>query len=424
MSSSEARSKRANDEAGTSFLFNPKHPTFQRDPYEHYRRLRERAPVHRNFMGIWVAASYEHVRSVLRDARFRSRDIPTQLQNKSEMLKRLEGASGGHAAFANLFQHSRLWLTFLEGSDHSRIRRLVAKAFQQRAVESLRPMIRDAAVGLLAPLRDRGEFDLMKEFSYVLPMGVIASTLGVPRTDIPKIAAWTEIFTRIFDPLMSLEEYMPLEQASVSAMGYFRSLIEERRHAPADDLLSALIQAGDDTETLTEDEIIAVCILLFSAGSETSGNLFGTGTLALLRNPTQLALLRRRPDLIANAVEELLRYDAPLQMTSRTALEDLELAGERIKKHEQIYLLIGSANRDPAQFEQAEELNVERAAIPHLSFSAGPHFCLGATLARVEAQEGFRAILELFPNLTLPSDEVEWSTHTVVRGLKALPVRV
>lgn len=405
-----------------AFLFNPKHPTFRRDRYLHYKRLREEAPIHRNFMGIWVTGTYAHVRGILRDARFRSKDIPYQLEKKTEMLGRLD-PSARVTDLSNLFSHSRLWMAFLEGEHHARVRRLVAKAFQIRALESLRPMIRETARELLSPLRERTEFELMREFSFTLPMTIIAATLGVPRKDLPLIGSWTEIFTRILDPLMSVEEYEPLDRVSVEAIRYFGALADQRRREPQADLLTALVQARDEADALTEMEIIGICIMLFAAGSETSGNLFGAGTYSLLRNPDQLALLRARPDLVPSAVEELLRFDSPLQMTSRTALEDVEWGGVTIRKGEQIYLILGSANRDPAQFEDPDRLNIERQDNPHVAFSAGPHFCVGAMLARIEAQEGFRAILDLFPTLELVNDEVEWLDHTVVRGPIALRLK-
>jgi cytochrome P450 len=339
------------------------------------------------------------------------------------MVRRLQVADDPDADLRNLLQHSLHWLAFIEPPDHTRLRRLVAKAFQQRSAESMRSFARSAAEELLAPLRRRGSGDLMKEFATPLPMRVIAATLGVPMRDLSQLARWTEVLARIFDPLMSLEEYVHLDCASAEAIRYFTVLIAARRSEPQSDLLSALVQARDDQDALTDDELIAVCILLFCAGSETTSNLLGMGTLALLRDPEQLVRLRSDPALYPAAVEELLRFDAPLQMTSRTATEDLELAGNTVRQGEQVYLLIGSANRDSMMFTAPDRLDVGRAENPHLSFAAGHHFCLGASLARIEAQEGLRVLLEMSPDMQLATDSISWRAHTVLRGLQSLPIR-
>jgi cytochrome P450 len=409
--------------SGADFLFNPRAPGFNDDPYSQYRRLRELAPMHRNFMGIWVVADHATARGVLRDPRFRSRDIPAQIAKKGPMVRRLRVDDSG-SDLSHLLQHSLHWLAFIEPPDHTRLRKLVAKAFQQRSAESMRPYARTIAEELLAPLRGRVDVDLMKEFAVQLPMRVIAATLGVPQNDLPELARWTEVLARIFDPLMSLEDYVLLDRASAEAIRYFVALIAVRRAEPQTDLLSALVHARDDQDALTDNELIAVCILLFCAGSETTSNLLGMGTLALLKNPEQIARLKNDPTLYPNAVEELLRYDAPLQMTSRTATENVELAGNVVRSGEQVYLLIGSANRDPSAFSAPEQLDVGRVDNPHLSFAAGHHFCLGASLARIEAQEGLRVLFEMHPNMQLASETFSWRAHTVLRGLNALPVRL
>jgi cytochrome P450 len=347
-----------------------------------------------------------------------------QIAKKGQMAQLLR-VDNSDTKLSHLLRHSLRWLAFIEPPDHTRLRKLVAKAFQQRSAESMREYARKVAENLLTGLRERGQFDLMSEFAEQLPMQVIATTLGVPLDDLPQLSRWTKILARIFDPLMPLEEYVRLDRASAEAIQYFESLIAARHADPRPDLLSALVHARDNDEVLTNDELIGVCILLFCAGSETTSNLLGMGTLALLRNPAQLARLRDDPALYPSAVEELLRYDAPLQMTSRTALEDLQLAGENIGKGEQVYLVIGSANRDPQAFVEPESLDVGRLDNPHLSFGAGHHFCLGASLARVEAQEGLQVLIEMCPNLRLGSGNhaVSWRAHTVLRGLDALHVQ-
>jgi cytochrome P450 len=224
---------------------------------------------------------------------------------------------------------------------------------------------------------------------------------------------------------MSLEEYETLDRASREFMDYLRLLIERRRRAPQDDLITALIQAHDEEEQLTEDELVSVCILIFGAGEETMVNLLGNGTLALMSNRDKLNDLRRRPEITPSAVEELLRYDAPLQMTSRTALEDIELGGKHIRKGDQLYIAIGSANRDPEAYVNPDELELEREKNHHMAFADGHHLCVGAPLARVEGQEAFRVLLEMIPDIELAvnASDLRWRDHIVLRGLTRLPVK-
>jgi hypothetical protein len=321
-----------------------------------------------------------------------------------------------------LIANSQHWFAFLEPPDHTRLRSLVSKAFGQKSAESMRPYVRKCAQELLGRVRAHGRMDVMKDFACILPLNVIATMLGVPPADFPRLVAWTERLARIFDPLTSLEELATLDHASQEFMEYLRMLIALRRAQPEDDLLSALIAAQDESGRLSESELVSVCILIFGAGEETMVNLIGNGTLALIRHPDQMEFLRAHPEVMPKAVEEFLRYDAPLQMTSRTALHDAELGGKQIRKGDQLYLALASGNRDPEQFAAPDELDVTREKNHHLSFAAGHHLCVGAPLARVEAQEAFGVMLETLRDMELATDSLGWRDHTVLRGLTALPV--
>jgi len=407
----------------TALLFNPRDPQFNADPYRHYRRLREEDPIHRSPLGVWFLGRYEDVRHVLRDSHFAVKDIPAQIARKSDILQRTRVSANQPADLAALHRNSRWWLSFIEPPDHTRIRRLVHKAFHQRTVEALRQAARGCAQSLIDDIRSRGSMDLIADFARVLPSRMIAALLGVPPQDLPLLVRLTEQISRILDPLMSLEEYGLLDRASHDFSAYLQRLIDARREHPREDLITALIQAQEERDALSDDEMISTCILLFAAGSETTVNLIGNGMLALLRDPERMQELAGNPALAPQAVEELLRYDAPLQMTSRVALEDVPFGEKIIRRGEQVYAVVGSANRDPRVFANPDELSFQRERNHHLAFAAGHHLCLGAALARIEGQEAIGALVERLPDLQIACTEVQWRAHIVLRGLARLPVR-
>jgi cytochrome P450 len=406
-----------------AILFNPGDPQFNADPYRHYRRLRQEDPVHRSPLGVWFLARYEDARLILRDRRFVVWDIPAQVEKKSGILKRalLSGSQPAH--LDNLTVAIRHWLSFIEPPAHTRIRRLVSDAFRQRTVEELRERVRESANELLDSVRPSGRMDVIADFARLLPSKVIATLLGVPTEDMSRLIGLTEQVSRIFDPLMSLEQYGLLDGAALEFAAYLRQLIKLRRAHPQPDLITALVQAQEQQDALSDDELISTCVLLFSAGSETTVNLIGNGVLALLQNPDKMAYLREHPQILPQAVEEFLRYDAPLQMTSRTAIEDVPIGNKVIHEGEQAYAVVGSANRDPDVFADPDELVFDRASNHHLSFAAGHHLCLGAPLARLEGQEAIGAVLERLKDVQLVGDLPGWRAHVVLRGLNGLPVR-
>jgi cytochrome P450 len=266
--------------------------------------------------------------------------------------------------------------------------------------------------------------DLMKDFACLLPLNVIARLIGIPSEAFPRTVKWTERLARIFDPLVSLEELGTLDRASGEFMAFLGNLIQERRREPQRDLISdlCLSDCGQDPP-LTDEEIAAVCILVFAAGEETMVNLLGNGTVALSKHPDQRQYLLQHPEALPGAVDELLRYDAPLQITSRTALGDFEVGGKHIHAGDQVYLAIGSANRDPERWEQADNLVLERKHNLHMAFADGHHLCVGAQLARIEGEEAFRVLLEMVPNMSVDTENLHWRPHMVLRGLTSLPVR-
>jgi cytochrome P450 len=406
--------------ASPRLFFNPRDPSFNKNPYVHYKRLRDEDPVHRSPLGTWFLGKYAHVRGTLKDRRFSVQDVPGQLRKRNELLKTRRISPNQPDNLDALIANSENWFAFLEAPNHTRLRNLVSSAFHQRQVENMRARIRQCADELLDRVHGQDTVDLMADFANLLPQRVIATLLGLPPDDFPKCVAWANVIGRIFDPLVSLEEYADLNQCSIEFMDYLRSLIAQRRAEPEEDLISALIQARDKGDRLSEAELVSIIIINFGAGEETVVSMLGNGCLALMNNPEQCRHLMSKSELMPNAVEEILRYDAPLQMTSRTALEDVEIAEKVIRKGDQVYLALGSANRDPEQFEDPDTLNIERERPHHMSFADGHHYCVGAQLARIEGQEAFAAVFERYPNLTMLDQELTYRDHTVLRCMNHL----
>jgi hypothetical protein len=246
--------------------------------------------------------------------------------------------------------------------------------------------------------------------------------LGVPAADSYKLARWSNEMSRIIDPLMSLEDYDELNQVAVEFTDYFRALIGERQKRPQDDLISALIQAREKEDKLSEEELLSVCMLLFVTGEETTVHTIGNGMLALLRQPDQLDLLRQQPNIIQSAVEEILRYDSPVQQTARIAVEDVEIDGKIIHSGDNVLVSIGAANRDPTVFPNPDQLDLTREPNRHLAFGDGLHYCLGAPLARLQGQIAIDTLVRRLPNMTLNTDQLEWRKNINIRGLKSLSV--
>ena len=389
--------------------FNPLDPEVVADPYPTYHRLRKEAPVYHSPLGFWVLTRYDDVVSALRDPRLIKEPLAAFVAARMGTPVPAMGVS----------------MLDRDPPDHTRLRSLVSKAFTPRVVEGLRPKIQHIVDGLLAKVEANGSMDLIEEFAYPLPVSVICQMLGVPVEDSDRFRGWSLDIARGLDGIL-LPPDSPIRGRSIEsrrALGaYFRELIAERRAAPRADLLSSLIAVEEAGDTLNEEELLATCILLLIAGHETTVNLIGNGTLALLRHPDQLRRLREDPSLIGTAVEELLRFDGPVQRTARIPDADVTFGGTTIGKGELVMPFIGAADRDPAQFPDPDRLDIGRTDNRHIAFGWGIHFCLGAPLARVEGQIAINTLLQRFPKLALATERPEYRQSLTLRGLTSLPV--
>ncbi|WP_443134983.1 cytochrome P450 [Kitasatospora sp. CB01950] len=399
-------------------VFDPWSAEFVAHPYPAYAALREQSPVvHYGPSDQWLVSRYADVNALLRDRRLGR----TYTHRFSHEEFGQPAPNPAHEPFHTLNDHG---LLDLEGPDHTRIRRLVAKAFTPRMVESLRPTVRRLAGELVDDLLADGGGDLIAKVAEPLPVAVIAEMLGVPEPDRHLLRPWSADITGMFELNPDEDTARRAVTASLEFSAYLRELIRRRREEPGTDLISALAQAAEDGQVLSEQEMISTCVLLLNAGHEATVNTTGNGWWALLRNPGELARLRGAVDeLLPTAVEELMRYDTPLQMFERWVLEDIEVGGVTIPRGAEVALLFGSANRDPERFTDPDRLDLGRADNPHITFGAGIHFCLGAPLARLELTESYGALLRKAPGLTLVR-EPEWNPGYVIRGLKELLVEV
>jgi pimeloyl-[acyl-carrier protein] synthase len=395
--------------------FNPFHPEFYQNPYPMYHRLRSEEPIHKSVMGMWVLTRYIDVKAVLWDPRFRTDQLPKRLAEKGQRIEQLE--------FDSLTIAISKWLLFLDPPDHTRLRRIASKALLHWTGERIRPLICTTVEELLSKVRYTGFMDIIADFASPLPTIVIAKMLGVPEADHNQLHRWSdELFHHIFEPLISLEGYEYLNQISQKFIEYFQGLIAEREKNPQDDLLSFLIAGRDQGEHLSEDELLSICIVLFSAGEQTTSNLIGNGMLALLRHPEQMEKLKQEPNIIQSAVEELLRYDSSTQIVAREAIEDVVIGDQTIRSGEQVFLCLGAANRDPAQFPNPDCLDFTRSENCHLAFGSGIHYCVAAAQARSQGQIAINALVQQLPNLRFQTETLEWRKHMILRSLKALPV--
>jgi cytochrome P450 len=395
-------------------LFNPLAPEFIRNPYPHYERMRTNDPVHLTPLGMYVASRHAEVSLVMRDKRF-----------GKDFVERTIRRYGPDIMEEPVFRSMSHWMLQQDPPDHTRLRGLVVKAFTARRVEDMRPRIQQIVDETLDRIIPQGKMDLIEDFAFRLPVTIICDMLGIPEEHREAFYAGSRDGGRLLDPVpLSKEEIQQGNAGNAMAAMYFKQLFELRRKHPGDDLTTQLVQAEEGGSKLSNEELTANIILLFGAGHETTVNLIGNGLLALHRNPDQLALLKANPGLITNAIEEFLRYDSSVQMTGRVALEDIEdLGGRRIPRGESVLCLLGSANHDPAVYpDRPERLDITRPNVKPLSFGGGIHFCLGAQLARIEAEIAISTLLRRLPDLRLDDAEnPEWRPTFVLRGLKRLP---
>src|ERR1051326_5325181 len=392
-------------------------PRFLADPYRFYRLLRERAPVWRSPTGLWVLTRYADCAAVMKDPRF-GHDFENKLSDSRGRDDLLD-----EPAYRGL----RLSMLVRAPPDHTRLRGLVAKAFTARRLEEMRPKIAALVEALLDKVEPRRRMDVIADFARPLPVLVICELLGIPEEDRPRFLSGYRVSGRTLDPTpLTRQELDEVNAIAVRNRAYFEDLFERRRDADGDDLITALLHVRDEQDgRLTPDELAANIGLLFGAGHETTTHLIGNGLLALHRHPEQWRKLVAEPALAGNAVEELLRYDSSVQLTSRKAFEDVTLAdGTIVRRGESVMCLLGAANRDPEVFADPEALDISRKNVRPLSFGGGIHHCLGAQLARIESEIAFRRLAQRLPGLTL--DDVEhpgWKATITLRGLTALPAR-
>lgn len=393
-------------------------PAHKADPFPFYAGLRDASPVHKVNLpagqSAWLVTRFDDVAAVLKDERF-AKDKYNALTPEQ---------AGKEPWMPPLFRPLTRNMLDLDPPDHTRLRALVSKAFTPRIVELLRPGIEALAERLLDGLRGRAGFDLIRDFALPIPTAVIADMLGVPPADRHRFHRWSNaIVSTDPSPVGMLRAVPPVW----SFLRYIRQLVQRKRAAPADDLLTALVQAEEAGDRLSEDELVAMTFLLLVAGHETTVNLLGNGIQALLDHPDQLARVREDPRLVKPAVEELLRFAGPLETaTERFAREDVVVAGVTIPRGSLVLAAVASANRDMRQFPDADRLDVSREPNRHLAFGLGPHFCPGAPLARLEAQVAIAALLRRVTCFrpALSRGALRWRRGLAIRGMEALPVTV
>ena len=390
--------------------YNPLSSSLHANPYPKYRQLREKDPVHRSpMLGGWVLTRYDDIDSVLRDwKRFSSGDDSRRRRNQDN----------------HPFANEPPSMLFTDPPDHTRLRGLVSKAFTPRSIGAMGPRVREIVDELLDEIDESGEVDIIDALAFPLPMIVIAEMLGVPAKDRDRFRAWSAPVARTLEPTITQDELHNAAEAAKELQAYFEQLIAVRRDAPGEDLMSLLIAAEEEGDSLSQAELLVTLRLLLVAGNETTTNLIANGLLALLDHPEQLARLREQPTLIDSAIDELLRFDSPVQTDGRTAIENLEISGHTIRAGEQVLLLLGAANRDPNHFADPEELDIGREDTSHIAFGRGLHHCLGAPLARLEAAAPLQALLARFSRIELAGDRPRFKDHIVLRGLESLPVHL
>ena len=403
-------------EANASVLsgFNPMSPEFINDPYPVYATLREHAPVFKTPLGFWVVALHQHVSVLVKDRHF-----------GKQFQKRISLRHGEAYLREPAIRSLSQMMLVQDPPVHSRLRGLVTKAFTTRSIDALRPRIEQLANSLIDEVIGAGEMDVIADFAHKLPVQVICDMLGIPESHRENFTRGSQVSGRLIDPApLTPEELASANGRTQASQSYFKSLFELRRADPGNDLTSLLVAAEEAGDSLSDEELTANIMLLFGAGHETSSNLIGNGLLALHHNPAQLTLMQKGDINWPDAIEELLRYDSSVQLTSRMSAEPVQFGDVEIPSDEQIVGLLGSANRDPAVYDRPEELDLTRSGVRAMSFGGGIHICLGARLARLEGEIAFKTLMHRIPDLELPQkDAPSWRKTLTLRGLETLPAR-
>lgn len=388
------------------------------NPYPTYAGMHEEGPLHYVDVGskwaVWAIFSHAECSAIAKDPRLSAK-------RAQQMLLPLPFSS--HAEFSELARMLGLWLIFMDPPEHTRLRKLMNKGFSPAAIEGLRPQVEAIVDQMLGSLGHGSEIDLMREFANPMPVRIISAMLGVPQELHETFVNWSRAIA-VFrgSPDRTVEQARAAQDALVQMTEFFRKAVAERRRNKGNDLISLLIDIEEDGEVLTEEELYAQCIALLFAGHETTRNLIGNGMYTLLQHPEETTELREKPEIIRTAVEEILRYESPVQFTARVLKEEIEVCGQRIPAKWSILCMLGAANRDPKQFKEPNRLNLKRLNNQHLAFSAGPHFCIGSQLARLEGQIAILKLAQRFPEMKLTGPKPEWAATFGFRGLKSLPV--
>lgn len=395
----------------------PEDPATLADPYPLFARMRDEDPCHWSpRLKSWVLTRYEDVRGVLLD---RDRLSSDRLRPFFASLPGPEAARIG-----DIVRYLSLWMVFKDPPDHTRLRRLAGKVFHVKSMHGMRPQVESISAWLIDRIGDRREFDFIAEYAGPLPCLVIMAMLGVPREELARVKRMSDDMALfIGSSRTSPQKYDTAEAATREMAAFFLELIQERRGAPRPDLLSELVHLRDGEDRLTEDELVAMCILLLFAGHETTTNHIANGLLALMRFPDQMERLRADPSLANQAVEELLRFDGPSGAQVRLVEEPYELHGRTMAPGQRMFLMLNAANRDPRAYTDPDRVDIERDEAPHLAFGWGMHICLGFPLARTEGQVAFPALLARFRSIEPATDGTTWINSLVFRGMHALPVR-
>ncbi len=388
-------------------------PDIFTDPYPLYHRLRSKYPIHLDsHLGCWVVTSYSDVALALANG-----NLSSERARRGVALR-----EKGWMEVSPLFKHISNLMFFTDPPKHTQIRSLMSKAFSVHMIDKWRPRIQEITNQLLDAVYNKGYMDIIQDIANPLPIKVIADMLGVPSHEQAQFKIWSDDLAYFLGNQPSLSQYVKIMHSVQSFMEYFREVVKHHRVYPKDDLVNALIHAEDRGVVLTEDELLINCVGLFAGGHETTTNLIGNGLLALLRNRNELQRLQNDPSLVVNAIEELLRYDSPVQFTGRIAKRTTEIGGKKIYEGQSVMLMLGSANRDPLKFQNPDYFDISRQDNRHLAFGHNIHYCIGAALARIEAQIAIRTILQRMPNLQLASAPLKWQENLSFHGLKNLYV--
>lgn len=388
------------------------------DPYPTYTRLLEEGPLHYVDVGskwaVWSVFSHAECSAMAKDPRCSAKRAQQQL---------LALPLSRQAEFSELARMLGLWLIFMDPPEHTRLRKLLNKGFSPAAIEALRPQVEAIVDGMLKPLQAGSEVELMREFANPMPVRIICEMLGIPQELNDTFVDWSRAIALFRgSPDRTVEQAKAAQDALIDLTEFFRKTVAERKRNKGNDLISLLIDIEEEGEVLTEEELYAQCIALLFAGHETTRNLIGNGMYTLLRHPEETAELRENPEMIRTAIEELLRFESPVQFTARVLKEDIEICGQRIPRKWTILCMLGAANRDPKRFKEPNKLDLKRLNNQHLAFSAGPHACIGGQLARLEGQIAIRNLVQRFPNMKLTGPRPEWASTFGFRGLKSLSV--